>query len=105
MYIHSCKSFNHRSIESPFLDTLVKRQNNRFLTSDFREKTVTGNYLNFQSNCSMKRKVNLIRTLCHRAHKICSPELFSKEVIQIKVLLNKNEYPQDLVKKNHYKQS
>ena len=30
-----------------------------------RKKTFTGCYFNFQSNCSSKRKVNLIRTLCH----------------------------------------
>ena len=85
--------------ELSFLDVLIKRHNNRFLTTVFRKKTFTGNYLNFQSNCSMKRKTNLIRTLCHRAHKICSPELFDSEVSQIKVLLNKNGYPQELVNK------
>ena len=92
--------------ELAFLDVLIKRHNNRFLTTVFRKKTFTGNYLNFQSNCSMKRKTNLIRTLCHRAHKICSPELFDSEVSQIKVLLNKNGYPQELVNRtitNHLK--
>ena len=64
-----------------------------------RKKTLTGCYLNFQSNCSLKRKVNLIRTLCHRAHKICSPELLLSEIKQIKTLLNKNGYPQELVNK------
>ena len=33
------------------------------------------------------------------AHRICSPELLSNEVKQIKLLLNKNRYPQDLVNK------
>ena len=70
--------------ELAFLDVLVKRQNNRFLTTVFRKKTFIGNYLNFQSNCSMKRKVNLKRTLCHRAHKIFSPELFANEVSHIR---------------------
>ena len=54
----------------------------------------------------MKRKVNLIRILCHRAHKICSPELFANIVSQIKLLLDKNGYPQELVNKtisNHIK--
>ena len=85
--------------ELAFLDILVKRQDNRFLTSVFRKKTFTGSYLNFQSNCSMKRKLNLIRTLCHRAIKICSPELLANEINQIKLLLNKNGYPQELVNK------
>ena len=82
-----------------FLDVQIKREENRFLTSVYRKKTFTGCYLNFQSNCSLKRKVNLIRTLCHRAHKICSPELLLSEIKQIKLLLNKNENPQDLVNK------
>ena len=63
------------NIELTFLDVLVEREENRFLTSVYRKKTFTGCYLNSQSNCSLKRKVNIIRTLCHRAHKICSPEL------------------------------
>ena len=33
------------------------------------------------------------------AHRICYPELLSNEVKQIKLLLNKNKYPQELVKK------
>ena len=85
--------------ELAFLDVQIKRKENRFLTSVYRKKTFTGCYLNFQSNCSLKRKVNLIRTLCHRAHKICSPELLLSEIKQIKTLLNKNGYPQELVNK------
>ena len=47
----------------------------------------------------MKRKVNLIRILLHRAHRVCSPELFSNKISQIKLLLNKNDYSQELVNK------
>ena len=42
----------------------------------------------------------------HLAHKICSPELFANEVSHIKLLLNKNGYPQEMVNKtisNHTK--
>ena len=63
------------------------------------KKTFTGCYLNFLSNCSLKKKVNLIRTLCHHVHKICSPELPSNEIKQIKLFLNKNGYPQELISK------
>ena len=83
--------------ELAFLEVLVKRRKNQFLTSVYRKKTFTGNYLNFHSFCSMKRKTNLIRTLCHRAHKICSRELFADELNQIKLILNKNGYLQQLV--------
>ena len=85
--------------ELAYLDVIIKRKNNRFLTSVFRKKTFTGNYLNFQSSCSVKRKINLIRTLCHRAYKICSPELLTSEINQIKLLLNKNGYPKELINK------
>ena len=44
-------------------------------------------------------KVNLIKTLCHRAHRICSSELLPNEMKQIKLLLNKNRCPQELVNK------
>ena len=81
------------------MDVLVKRKENRFVTTVYRKKTFTGCYLNFQLNCSLKRKINLIRTLCHRAHIICSPELLLNEIKQIKLLLDKNGYLQELVDK------
>ena len=65
--------------ELVFLGVLVKRHKAQFLTSVYRKKTFTGNYLNFHSFCSMKRKTNLIRTLCYQAHKICIRELFEDE--------------------------
>ena len=60
--------------ELAYLDVQNKREENIFLTSVYRKKTFTGC---FQFNCSFKRKVNLIRTLCHRAHKVC----FSLEIV------------------------
>ena len=66
--------------ELSYLDVLVKRQNTEFVTTFFRKETITGNYLTFQSHCGLKRKVNLIKTLCHRAHLICSLEFFEEEI-------------------------
>ena len=57
--------------ELAFLDVLVKQHQNQFLTSVYRKQTFTENYLNFHLFCSMKRKKNFIRTICHRAYKIC----------------------------------
>ena len=87
-----------KNYELAFLDVQIKQKENRFLTSVQRKKTFTECYLNFQSNCCLKRKVNLIRTLSHRAHKICSQELLLSEIKQIKILY-KNSYPQELVNK------
>ena len=40
-----------------------------------------------------------MRTLCHRAYKICSRELFVDETNHIKLVLNKKGYPQKIVNK------
>ena len=55
-----------------FLEVLIKRIDNKFITSIFR-KPFTGQYLNFQSYCSKRRRTGLIKTLFHRTNKICSP--------------------------------
>ena len=55
--------------------------------------------IKFSIKLNLKRKVNLIKTLCHSAHRLCSPELLSNEMKQIKLLLNKNGYQQELVNK------
>ena len=44
-----------------------------------------------------KRKVNLIRTLCHIAHMICFPELLQNELNKIKDVFIKNGYPESLI--------
>ena len=82
-----------------FLDVLVKRKQSKFITSIFRKKTFTGQYVNFRSHCSLKRKTNLIRTLYERANKICSPETFDQELKRISQILQDNSYPQDLIRK------
>ena len=53
--------------ELAYLDVIVKCNNNTFSTSVYRKKTFTGNYLNYHLSSSLKRMINLIRTLCHRA--------------------------------------
>ena len=73
-----------------FLDVLIKRKDDKFITSVFRKPTFTGQYLNFQSCCSKRRNIGLIKTLFHRASKICSPEVFQTELNVIKELLLKN---------------
>ena len=80
------------------MDVLIKRNDNKFITSIFR-KPFTAQYLNFQSYCSKRRKIGLIKTLFHRANKICSPEVFQNELKVIKDLLIKNGYPIPLIDK------
>ena len=63
-----------------FLDVLIKRKDDKFITSVFGKPTFTGQYLNFLSYCSKRRKIGLIKTLFHRASKIYSPEVFQIEL-------------------------
>ena len=64
----------------PFLDILITKSKAKFLTSLYRKPSFTGQYLHFQSFCTRKRKINLIRTLYHRACMICSPEMLQIEI-------------------------
>ena len=41
------------------------------------------------------KKLNLIRTHCYRANKICSKQLFADQFNHIKLILNKAGYPQE----------
>ena len=83
----------------PFLDVLVKRTPTEFITSVYRKPTFTGQYINFLSHCGKKRKINLIKTLCHRAVSICSPSTLDDEIAKITDILRSNGYPQELVVK------
>ena len=84
----------------PFLDVFVKRTtSSQFITSIYRKRTFTGQYVNFQSHCSRKRKINLIKTLCHRAISICSPSTLEEEFKNLIRILTNNGYPEQLIKK------
>ena len=80
-----------------FLDILMERKDDKFYTSVFRKKTFTGQYVNYHSYCSDKRKINLIRTLCDRAKKICSPNYLDNEIRNIKDILLDNGFPESLI--------
>ena len=81
----------------PFLDVSILRQNSHFSTSIYRKATFTGQYINFRSHCTIKRKTNLIRTLCDRAMKLCSPENLTNELKSISKILQDNSYPEKLI--------
>ena len=78
---------------------LITRKDGIFLTSVYRKSSFTGQYLNFHSSCSNRRKIGLIITLYHRGKKISSPELFPKETKEIKKILLKNGYPNTLIER------
>ena len=53
--------------------------------------------MNFLSHCSRKRKINLIKTLCHRTVTICSSSMLEDELKEITTILEGNGYPSDLI--------
>ena len=55
---------NEENNQISFLDVLIKRNYNKFITSIFR-KPFIGQYLNFQSYCSKRKKIGMIKTLFH----------------------------------------
>ena len=55
----------------PYLDVSVeKSKNDGILTSIYRKPTFTGLYITWDSFCTTKHKINLVRNLVQRAHRI-----------------------------------
>ena len=84
----------------PFLDVLITSSENKFITSVYRKKTFTGLFLCFTSFTPYKYKLGLIKTLIDRAFKICHNwTIFHDEIIKIKQLLIKNNFPLKIIDK------
>ena len=81
----------------PFLDVLVTKARDKFVTTVYRKPTFTGQYVSWQSFSPRKLKVSLIRTLVHRALLICSDCALDKEIAKIKSIFGSNGYPDRIV--------
>ena len=78
-----------------FLDVKITRMNNQLVTSVFRKATFSGVFTNFKSFLSVGYKFGLVYILLHRSFSICSSyEKFHEEIVWLKDILKKNEYPQ-----------
>ena len=79
-----------------FLDIkLTIRENGKIDTSVYIKNTDKGIYLDYNSYCPEKYKLSIIKTLVHRAYKLCSDwEAFHLEVERIKLNLINSSYPQ-----------
>ena len=100
--LHPCLEFTcelEKNNTLPFLDVLVERTNDEFVTSVFRKPTFTGQYVRWNSFCEKRRKRNLVKTLVHRARMICSPPKLPAELEFIKSTLSKNGYPEGFVQR------
>ena len=71
------------------LDVLVEKSNTGFLTSVYRN-----------SFCPKQGKVNLVKTLIHRALMICSKSKLHAELEKLKTILLDNGYPEDVILSN-----
>jgi hypothetical protein len=82
----------------PFLDTAVVRREGRYTTSLYRKKTFTGVYLNWSSLTARRYKIGLIRCLAERIWRIVNdPEERLIELDKLKTILERNEYPPEIV--------
>jgi hypothetical protein len=101
--LHKAISFTMEAEQNgslPFLDVMVSRKDACFITSLYRKKTFSGQYVNYLSHCSRKRKINLVKTLCNRAMMICSDSTLDEELNKIKTILLNNGYPESLIERN-----
>ena len=84
-----------------FLDVLLCRRSDGSLKrSVYRKPTWTGQYTHFRSFVPLRQKRNLIHTLTHRAHSICSPDAIDDELSHIVCVLRQNGYPERFIKRN-----
>jgi hypothetical protein len=58
----------------PFLDILVRIEDNSFVTNVYRKPTDVGKVLNEKSECPQRYKTNTVRALIQRAFKTCTSE-------------------------------
>ena len=79
-----------------FLVVSVEKWGTGFLTSIYRKPTFTGQYIRWNSFSPKARKINLIKTLVHRALMICSKTKLDSELDTIKPFLIDNGYPGDV---------
>jgi len=84
----------------PFLDMLIKRESNAFITSVYRKETHTQRYIHWKSNHSQAVKLGVLKGLIHRAHLLCDlKDDLLDELNLLKDVFVSNGYPYKLVNK------
>ena len=83
-----------------FLNVKITRRNNQLVTSVFPKATFSGIFTNFKSFMPVGHKFGLVYILLHRSFSICSSyEKFYEEIVLLKDIFKKNEYPQFFIDK------
>ena len=81
-----------------FLDVLINRQNNEFVTSVFRKSSFSGLGISFFSFCTKQFKTNAVLTLINRAYKICSIHFLLYDQFQfLATFFQNNGFPRQLI--------
>ena len=83
-----------------FLDIKLNHENNKFVTSVYRNHTFSGVFTNYESFIPDIYKRGLIEILLHRSFRLCSNyENFDREIETVKLILKRNSYPHNIA--NH----
>ena len=78
----------------PFLDTLITRKSNRFISTLYTKPTDTGLTMNYHALAPLKYKKVVVFGLVHRIYRACSTwESFHDSIVKVKNLLHNNQYP------------
>ena len=77
----------------PFLDVLVKRNENTLTTSVFRKKTHTDRYLHFRSHHHPQVKTSVVSCLKSRAERVCTGDGLKEELNHLSSVFQANGYP------------
>lgn len=84
--------------ELPFLDVLLKIDEDNILTEIYRKPTFTGLLLNFNALCPRNWKNTLVLGMLHRAYNVSTNwNLFHNECSKITNILSRNGYPLQLI--------
>jgi len=87
----TCESESNNKIS--FLDVLIEKKQNRFMTGVYRKPTDTGLYSTPSSFCDPKYNRNMIKGLVHRVWSLTSSfEIFDKEIDTLHNKLSINGY-------------
>ena len=93
-----CTSETENENSISFLDIKITSDNNKFMTSVYRQPTFSGVFTNFRSFIPKSQKYNMLFTLLHQALKLCSNfERFHREIDKLQTIFENNRYPKVLL--------
>ena len=94
--LHPALRFTREDEQSgtlPFMDVNVMKTDNSVETAIYRKPTFTGLYVPWDSYSATQYKVNLVRSLAHRARRLCSPRHLEAELQTLRAIFLRNGYP------------